>query len=40
MPTQQLLQMPAVHTDRFSITRFVTYTAQGTEIKQNLQTEN
>jgi hypothetical protein len=28
---------PAVRTDRFSITGFVTFTAQGTVIKQNLQ---
>jgi hypothetical protein len=38
MPTYQLLQMPAVHTDRFSNTGFVFFTAQGTVIKQNLQT--
>jgi len=38
MPTEQLLQMPAVRTDRFSITHFATYSTQGTVVKQNLQT--
>ena len=38
MSTEQLLQMPAVRTDCFNITGFVTYsTVQGTVIKQNLQ---
>jgi len=36
MPTEQLIQMPAVHTDRFSITFFATYSTQGTVIEQNL----
>jgi hypothetical protein len=31
--------MPAVRTDRFSIAGFVTFSVQGTEIKQNLQTK-
>ena len=38
MSTEQLLQMSAVCTDRFSITRFATYSTQGTAMKQNLQT--
>ena len=37
---EQLLQMPAVHTDRFSITGFLTFTAQGTVLKQILQKLN
>ena len=37
MATEQFLQMPAVHTDRFSITGFATFTAQLTVIKQNFQ---
>jgi hypothetical protein len=36
--TEKLLEMPAVHTDRFIITGFATYTAQGTALHQNLQT--
>jgi hypothetical protein len=28
LPTEQLLQMPAVHTDRFNITGFAMFTAQ------------
>jgi len=39
MSPEQLLQMPAVRTDSFSITGFVTFTTQGTVIKQNLQTQ-
>ena len=38
MPTEQLLQMPAVCTDCFSITGFATYTTKGRVMKQNLQT--
>jgi hypothetical protein len=38
MATEQLPQMPAVRTDRFNISGFVKFTAQGTVIKQNLQT--
>jgi hypothetical protein len=38
MATQQLLQMSVVRTDRYSITGFVMFTAQGTEIKQNYKT--
>ena len=37
MRTEQLLQMPAVRTDRLSITGFITFTAQGTVIKRNLR---
>jgi hypothetical protein len=40
MLTEQLLQMPAVHTDRFSVTGFATFTAPWTEIKQILQKLN
>ena len=29
--------MPAVRTDRFSITGFATYSTQGTAMKQNIQ---
>ena len=38
MPTEQLLQMPAVCTDRFSITGFATYSTQWTEIKNYKKT--
>jgi hypothetical protein len=44
MSTEQLLQIPAVRTDRFNITGFAKYstvqysTVQGTVIKQNLRT--
>ena len=35
--TQQLLQMPAVRTDRFSITGFATFSTQGTAMKENIK---
>jgi hypothetical protein len=38
MPTKQMLQMPAVRTDPFSITGFATFTTKGIVIKRNLQT--
>jgi hypothetical protein len=34
MTTEQLLEMPAVRTDHFSLTGFASYTIQGTEIKK------
>jgi len=37
MATEQLLEKSSVRTDRFSITGFM-FAAQGTKIKQNLQT--
>jgi hypothetical protein len=38
MGIEQLLQMSAVRTDRFNITGFATYSTEGAERKQNLQT--
>ena len=40
MSTQQLLQMSAVCTDRFSVTDFATFSKIGTIIKHNLQKIN
>jgi hypothetical protein len=40
MPTEQLLQIPVLGRDRFSITGFAKYITKWTEIKRNLQKKN